>query len=170
MEDTKKPFKPVANPLVLVQSKKQELGKEEKTALLKTTEKETTKKPKADPPDQAVAKTTPVAKTIPVAKKATPKKVEKKDVKVDNVTVEKTSNEKKGRGKPRVTPTDKRYEFTLRSGETHCGNFIRDYPYKNGRTYLYIIADNGNKYLINPEKATEIKPAPPKDFSSKSSK
>lgn len=50
----------------------------------------------------------------------------------------------------------KRYSFSLRNKKVLEGEFIRDYPYKNGITYLYIKSDSGKKYLVNPNNAVEI--------------
>jgi hypothetical protein len=49
-----------------------------------------------------------------------------------------------------------KYKFTLRSKVELEGVLIKEYPYKNGKTYLYIKANNGKKYLINPNKAIKL--------------
>lgn len=48
------------------------------------------------------------------------------------------------------------YQFTLRNKSVLKGELIKEYPYKNGITYLYILGENGKKYLINPKNATKL--------------
>lgn len=51
---------------------------------------------------------------------------------------------------------DINYEVKLKNGTKLNAVFIRDYPYKNGITYLYVKAENGRKYLINPKNAVKL--------------
>ena len=50
------------------------------------------------------------------------------------------------------------YEFTLRNKTQLKGILIKEYTYKNGKVYLYILAENNKKYLINPKKAKQYEP------------
>lgn len=56
----------------------------------------------------------------------------------------------------RTFDSDINYAIKLKNGTKLNSVFIRDYPYKNGITYLYVKAENGKKYLINPKKAEKI--------------
>ena len=47
------------------------------------------------------------------------------------------------------------YEFKLRNKSVLKGEFLKHYPYK-GVTYLYLKAESGKKYLINPKNATKL--------------
>ena len=50
-----------------------------------------------------------------------------------------------------------KYEFTLKKGTVLTGVFIKNFIDKrNGKVYLYLLANNGKRYLINPEKAKLI--------------
>lgn len=48
----------------------------------------------------------------------------------------------------------KEYKFTLRNKQELKGFLVKEYPYKNGITYLILKDEKGKKYQVNPKNAT----------------